>query len=413
MAISSVQARNASAMMCHLVLVECRLLRMRSQVTSLVALVLAGAVLVLASPAAADSPRQNAKVEAGRRLFFDVRLSEPPGTSCASCHDPAHAFSGDNGSGLAVPRGSRPDVRGTRNAPTLMYLATSPGPGFSEKEGKPVPSGGFFWDGRARTLSEQALGPLFTAHEMNNRDATTLATKVAASDAAPWLRLAFGEEVFAKPDRALSAMADSLAAFEQSPDFAPFSSKFDAVVRGLARFSEQEQRGQTLFTIAQKGNCAACHTLNSDSRDPRDSLFTDFGFHALGVPRNVDIARRDTPDLGYCDALPETTPGRSRWCGWFKTPTLRNVALTAPYMHNGKFATLREAVAFYATRDTHPERWYPNAEKFDDLPAHLRANVDLDTRPYHRRPGQRPALSDEDIDDIVAFLKTLTDGYVP
>ena len=125
------------------------------------------------------------KVEAGRRLFFDVRLSEPPGTSCASCHDPARAFSGDNGSGLAVARGSRPETRGTRNAPTLMYLATSPGPGFSEKDGKTVPSGGFFWDGRARTLAEQALGPLFTAHEMNNRDATTLAAKVAASDAAP------------------------------------------------------------------------------------------------------------------------------------------------------------------------------------------------------------------------------------
>ena len=364
-------------------------------------------------PAGAESPRQDARVEAGRRLFFDVRLSEPPGTSCASCHDPARAFSGDNGSGLAVSRGSRPETRGTRNAPTLMYLATSPGPGFLEKDGKAVPRGGFFWDGRARTLSEQALGPLFTAHEMNNRNATTLAGKVAASDAASWLRQAFGEDVFAEPDRALSAIADSLAAFEQSPDFAPFSSKFDAVVRGQARFTEQEQRGQSLFTIAQKGNCAACHTLNSDSRDPRDSLFTDFGFHALGVPRNAAIARRDAPDLGYCDALPESKAGRSRWCGWFKTPTLRNVALTAPYMHNGKFTTLREAVAFYATRDTEPERWYPNGEKFDDLPPHLRANVDLDTRPYHRRPGQRPAMNDEEIDDIVVFLQTLTDGYVP
>ena len=106
-------------------------------------------------------------------------------------------------------------------------------------------------------------------------------------------------------------------------------------------------------------------------------------------------------------------PGRSRWCGWFKTPTLRNVALTAPYMHNGKFATLREAVAFYATRDTEPERWYPNGEKFDDLPAQPACQ----RRPRHAAvpssPGQRPALNDEEIDDIVAFLHTLTDGYVP
>ena len=94
----------------------------------------------------------------------------------------------------------------------------------------------------------------------------------------------------------------ALAAFEQSPIFAPFTSKFDAVLRGQARFSEQEERGQSLFTIAQKGNCAACHTLTPDSRNPRDSLFTDFGFHALGVPRNGDIAQDGQFDLGYCDA---------------------------------------------------------------------------------------------------------------
>ena len=81
-------------------------------------------------------------------------------------------------------------------------------------------------------------------------------------------------------------------------------------------------------------------------------------------------------------------------------------------MHNGRFATLREAVAFYATRDTNPERWYPGA-KFDDLPESLRGNVDVEGRPYHRKPGQRPALNDEEIDDIVAFLRTLTDGYAP
>ena len=374
------------------------------------------AAVAVATPAAspaADGERQRAAVEAGRRLFFDPRLSEPPGTSCASCHDPARAFTGDNGSATAVPRGSRPDTRGTRNAPTLMYLATSPGPGMSDKDGRPVPSGGFFWDGRAVTLADQALGPLFAPHEMNNRDAPALVARVAGSDAAPWLRQAFGADVFADPGRALRAVTAALAAFEQSPALAPFSSKFDAVVRGQARFSPQEERGQSLFTIAQKGNCAACHTLNPDSRDPRDSLFTDFGFHALGVPRNPEIAQAGQFDLGYCAVQPGGAAANARWCGWFKTPTLRNVALTAPYMHNGRFATLREAVAFYATRDTHPERWYPSGEKFDDLPKELRAGVDLDTRPYHRRPGQRPALNDEEIDDIVAFLQTLTDGYAP
>jgi len=365
------------------------------------------------APATGADGQQQAALEAGRLLFFDARLSEPAGTSCASCHDPARAFTGDNGSGSAVPRGSRPETRGTRNAPTVMYLAASPGPGFAPKGGKAAPSGGFFWDGRAVTLADQALGPLFARHEMNNRDAASLVARVLASDAAPWLRQAFGAEVFADPGRAMQAIVEAIAAFEQSPMFAPFSSKFDAVLRGQARLTPQEERGQSLFLIAQKGNCATCHTLNADSRDPRDSLFTDFGFHALGVPRNPDITHAGQFDLGYCAAQPDGAAANARWCGWFKTPTLRNVALTAPYMHNGRFATLREAVAFYATRDTHPERWYPNGEKFDDLPKELRANVDVDTRPYHRRPGQRAALSDEEIDDIVAFLQTLTDGYVP
>ena len=317
-------------------------------------------------------------MEAGRRLFSDPNLSEPPGTSCASCHDPARAFTGDNGSGRAVPRGSRAETRGRRNAPTVMYLAASPGPGFIEKDGKPVPGGGFFWDGRAVTLADQTLGPLFAPHEMNNHDAASLVARVAVSDAAPWLRQAFGADVFADPGRALQATTAALAAFEQSPTFAPFSSKFDAVLRGQSRFSPQEERGQSLFTIAQKGNCAACHTTKPDSRDPRDSLFTDFSFHALGVPRNPEIAQAGQFDLGYCAAQPGGASANPRWCGWFKTPTLRNVALTAPYMHNGRFATLREAVAFYATRDTNPERWYPNGEKFDDLPPALHGNVDVE-----------------------------------
>ncbi|MGB2818417.1 MAG: cytochrome c peroxidase [Burkholderiaceae bacterium] len=386
---------------------------MRFVVTLFIVEFISAAAVAFAPASAAGLSDQRAAIEAGRRLFFDPRLSEPPGTSCASCHDPARAFTGDNGSGRAAARGSRPETIGTRNVPTVMYLASSPGPGMSEKDGKAVPSGGFFWDGRAATLADQALGPLFAANEMNNRDAKSLVARVASSEAAPWLRQAYGEDVLSDTGRAVQALTAALAAFEQSPTFSPFSSKFDAVVRGEARFTPQEERGLGLFTIAQKGNCAACHTVSPDSRDPRDSLFTDFGFHALGVPRNADVSRQGEFDLGYCATPSGGGSANGRWCGWFKTPTLRNVALTAPYMHNGRFATLREAVAFYATRDTEPERWYPKGAKFDDLPPALHGNVDVEMRPYHRRPGQRAALNDEEIDDIVAFLRTLSDGYAP
>jgi cytochrome c peroxidase len=375
-------------------------------------LVVLGAGLT-ARAAAADAGSEAAAVEAGRRLFFETRMSDPPGTSCASCHDPARAFSGDNGSGRAVALGSRPGAFGTRNVPTLMYLASSPGPGFTAQGGKHRPSGGFFWDGRAVTLADQALGPLFSPAEMNNRDAAALVERIAGSGAAESVRKAYGADVFDEPRRAVAAITGALAVFQQSAAFAPFSSRLDAVLRGQVRFTEQEERGLSLFTIAQKGNCAECHAVKADSRDPRDWLFTDFGFHAIGVPRNRDIAKEGEHDLGWCAAQPGGARANARWCGWFKTPTLRNVALTAPYMHNGRFATLRDAVAFYATRDTHPERWFADGTKFDDLPEAMRGNVDLETRPYHRRPGQRPALNDEEIDDVVAFLRTLTDGYVP
>jgi cytochrome c peroxidase len=292
-----------------------------------------------------------------------------------------------------------------------MYLAGAPPFGWRERDGRRQPVGGLFWDGRAAGFADQARFPLLAANEMNNPSLAAVVAKVAASDYAATLRAAWGDEVFATVDGAWKAIAVSLERFQKSAEFAPFSSKFDAVLRGQASFTEQEQRGQSLFLIAQKGNCAACHTLNADSRRPEDSLFTDFGYHVLGVPRHAAIAQAGEYDLGLCGPARSDLSADKQWCGSFRTPTLRNIAKTAPYMHNGRFATLREAVAFYATRDTEPQRWYPGAEPFDDLPPPLRGNVDRDTRPYHRQPGQRPALRDDEIDDIVAFLHTLTDGF--
>ena len=355
--------------------------------------------------------------ELGRQVFFDLSLSEPAGTACASCHDPARAFSGDNGSGIGVARGSRPTAMGLRNSPGLTYLSRVPALGMTTNEdGDQVRVGGLFWDGRANSLEEQAAGPLFTAHEMNLKDREALASKVVAAPYANLIKQIFGPDALDKPDSILQALTTSLGAFERSAVFAPFSSKFDAVVRGQAEFTEQEERGLTLFTIAQKGNCHSCHSVDIDSKEPRDSLFTNFQYHALGVPRNTELpATRDTEyfDLGLCQTLRERdVAGAESQCGFFRVPTLRNVALTAPYMHNGKFKTLREAVAFYATRDTNPELWYPDADsKFNDLPSEFRKNVDRKTRPYHRKQGKRPALKDEEVDDIVAFLQTLTDGY--
>ncbi len=361
----------------------------------------------------------------GLHLFFDTNLSEPAGTACASCHDPRRAFTGNNSTLIGVAMGSRSDQFGTRDAPTLMYLATTPRFGSLDKDGKRVPAGGHFWDGRADTLEDQAKQPFFNAVEMNNANVPALIAKVAKAAYAGAFRKEWGATIFENPDTALDAVAASIAAFERTRVFQPFTAKFDYVMRGEAQFTDQEQRGLSLFTIRQKGNCAQCHTVDAASRDPQKSLFTDFGHHALGLPRSQRIPKNADAafvDLGLCERVPVagaklpmaavkpsiTDPAA---CGLFKTPTLRNITITAPYMHNGVFDHLRDAVAFYATRDTDPARWFPAGKKFNDLPVQYHTNVDVDTPPYQRRPNQRPQLTDAEIDDIVAFLFTLTDGY--
>ena len=378
--------------------------------------------------AAVDQTSLAPREHLGFRLFFDPNLSEPAGTACASCHDPRRAFTGNNSTMIGVAQGSRSDQFGTRDAPTVMYLATAPR--FSrnssvEKDGKRVPAGGLFWDGRADTLEEQARQPFFNPVEMNNADTPALIAKVAKAAYAGAFRKAWGDTIFDNPEAALDAVAASIAAFERTRVFQPFTSKFDEVMRGQAKFTEQEQRGLSLFTIRQKGNCAQCHSVDAASGDPRKSLFTDFSYRALGLPRSMRVPKNADPafiDLGLCERVPVadaklpvtatkplvTDPSA---CGLFKTPTLRNITITAPYMHNGFFDHLRDAVAFYATRDTDPARWFSEGRKFSDLPAQYHANVDVDTPPYQRRPQQRPQLTNEEIDDIVAFLYTLTDGY--
>ena len=356
----------------------------------------------------------------GLRLFFDTRLSEPAGQSCASCHDPARAFTGNNNTSIGVALGSRPNTFGTRDTPTAMYLATAPRFGSIEKDGKRLPAGGLFWDGRADTLEDQAKGPFFNPLEMNNPDTPALIAKVATGPYAAEFRKVWGDAIFDKPDAALNAIVVSIAAFERTHAFQPFTSKFDAVMRGQAKFTEQEQRGLGLFTIRQKGNCASCHLVDEASRDSAKSLFTDFTYHALGAPRSMRIPKNADAlfnDLGLCERAPMSGPKPpakdAAQCGLFKTPTLRNIALTAPYMHNGFFDNLRDAVAFYATRDTDPKQWFPGGKKFNDLPEQYHISVDVETPPYQRRLGQRPQLNDEEIDDIVVFLRTLTDGHKP
>ena len=393
----------------------------------------------------------------GQQIFADTALSTSGKQSCATCHVARFAFAEDNsGNG---PDGNSPvplggtgmNETGFRNTPSLMYASFAPAFYF---DGDGGPNGGFFRDGRAATLADQAQDPFTTAFEMGNADNAAVVAKLKTRPYIGDFEALYGADVLNNPDTAMQRVGAAIAAFEtEGEQFHPFSSKFDAVNAGKARFTAQEANGFALFNNPTKGNCAACHPSTS-ANGSTPALFTDFSFDNLGVPRNADIpANSDsaappyTPvnsddsvhsyyDLGICGPL-RAPDGRnlSGVCGQFKVPTLRNIALTAPYFHNGRFASLKDALGFYVRRDTNPDQFYPTAgdgsvTKFDDLPAlygglfvvnvndpnsdaNYVGNVNTGEIPYNRRLAGEPALTADEINDVIAFLCTLTDGYDP
>jgi cytochrome c peroxidase len=363
----------------------------------------------------------------GRELFFDPALSASGRMACASCHDPQHALGPPNA--IAVQLGGK-DMQqpGLRAVPSLKYLQADPQ--FtehyyeSEDEGDDSidngPTGGLTWDGRVDRIRDQARIPLLSSFEMANDNAAELVGRLRVGAHADALRKIFGDTIFDDSAKALAAITQALEAFQEDfRDFYPYSSKYDAYLAGRSPLTAQEARGLALFNDPAKGNCGNCHR-SARGKDGTPPQFTDYGLIALGVPRNRDIpanADQNYFDLGACGPLRTDLTGHSEYCGRFLTPTLRNVALRQTFFHNGKVHTLREAIAFYVERDTAPEKWYPRdadgrVQKFDDLPEAYRDNVNMEP-PFGGKPGDRPALSDAEIADIVAFLNTLTDGYEP
>jgi len=387
------------------------------------------ACVLAASTACAATPRLSAmpgvagpfspapaRVALGRQVFFDARFSEPAGTSCASCHDPQQGFAGNHGSRIGVALGSRPDLVGKRNVPSVLYAAYIPPLFFYQDDDAPAPTpfGGLFTDGRVDTVAELVRHPLLDPLEMHNRGDADIARKLRTAPYADGFRRAFGPAVFATTASTLAALGAAMDAFLQSREMAPFSSRYDAWVQGRAQLTPLELRGLKLFKDPDRGNCASCHKFNETSSNPARSLFTDFGYEAAAVPRNRAIPANRDPrhfDEGLCaTGRAKGWPDSGQWCGYFRTPSLRNVAARERYMHNGVFESLRDVVAFYATRSIEPARWYKDGRLFDDVaPRHL-GNVNVATMPYNRRKGMKPALDDADIDAIVAFLRTLTDA---
>jgi cytochrome c peroxidase len=359
------------------------------------------------------TPTAAAMTSAGRALFFAPELSASGALACASCHDPEHAFGPAND--LPVqPGGADGHASGLRAVPALRYLQNVPrftehyqdSDGDGSDQG---PAGGLAWDGRAETAHDQARAPLFSALEMANRSPDELITRLRGSRLTAPLGETFGEHVLDTTDRGLKAVLLALEVFQQSPaEFYPYDSKYDAFLRGQVHLDEREARGLQLFNDPTKGNCASCHP--SQVKDGAFPAFTDYGFVALGVPRNRAIPANRDPryfDLGLCGPLRTDLAQHKEYCGLFRTPSLRNVTLKRRFFHNGVAGSLKEALHFYVERDVHPERWYPLGARFDDLPPPYHSNVNHDA-PFGRG---RPALSESELDDLAAFLGTLKDGF--
>ena len=378
-----------------------------------------GATIVLCltlNGALSAAPADSDLIALGAKVFRDTSLSASGKQACASCHDPAHAHAQANA--MAVQSGGvNLDAPGFRATPSLRYL-NGDLPFFFAKDG--TPTGGLNRDGRAADLVAQAQRPFLAAHEMANADAAAVVEKLAHANYAEQFRAIFGADIFTDVELAFFAARYALAAYEKNaPEFRPFSSKFDLFLARKAMLTPQELRGLALFNRGDKGNCAACHpSTRADNSPP---LFTDYSYDNLGVPRNPAIAATADAnyfDLGLCGPDRSDLAARTDLCGAFKVPTLRNVATRRVFFHNGRFDSLRETIEFYVQRDTNPARWYPAAadggvHKFDDLPPAYARNVNTSEGPYNRKPGEASALNAAEIDDLIAFLSTLTDGYDP
>jgi cytochrome c peroxidase len=366
-----------------------------------------------ALPVEADEPL-SAAAQLGEKIFSDTSLSVSGKQACASCHDPKNAYAQAND--LPVqPGGPNGDVAGFRAAPSLRYLERKPAFFFS-KDG--TPTGGFTWDGRAPSLMVQAERPFLAPHEMANASKAEVVGLLAKAQYAGQFKHVFGESIFNDAEQAFARMTYALQQYQlEDPDFHPYDSKYDRFLAGKVKLEAAELRGLALFNDKAKGNCAACHpsTRGTDGSAP---LFTDFTYDNLGVPRNMHIAATQDAkyfDLGLCGPDRLDLADRTDLCGKFKVPTLRNVATRRAFFHNGAFGKLSDVLHFYVQRDTSPELWYPRAadgsvQKFNDIPLAWRANVNTTEAPYNRQPGMAPALSEREIDDVLAFLATLNDN---
>lgn len=354
---------------------------------------------------AQDQTVFDSKAALGRALFFDTNLSMNRTQACATCHDPEFAFTDPRETevGRAVSLGDDGVSLGDRNTPTASYARFSP---VFHKNADGFYVGGQFLDGREADLKGQASGPPLNPIEMGMPDAASVVDRIKENPVyVKSFAALYGEGILTDADAAYAAMAESIAVFEETDFFSPFDSKYDRFLRGEEKLSGQEELGRVLFFSQQFTNCNKCHQLQASQVSPQET-FTNYRFHNIGIPANaaaraVNGKPADFIDRGLLDHPDVDDPAEE---GKYKVPTLRNVAVTAPYMHNGVFDDLRTTVVFYNKYNTKKASGQINPETGEPWNApEVSANISFEELEHG------PALDDKRIDAIVAFLKTLTD----
>ncbi len=337
------------------------------------------------------------KIALGGVLFNDTNLSFNRTMACATCHQAGHAMIDPRESAMVgASLGDDGEKRSDRNAPTAAYAKFSPSFHFDSGEGLYI--GGQFHDGRAKDLKAQAKGPFLNPDEMMMPSKSAVIERVMENnETVEQLKEIYGETIFDNDENAYDAVADSIALFETSDVFSPFDSKYDRFLAGKEELTELEIEGLRLFE--GKAMCSACHPATTG--DGSRPLFTDYSYDNLGVPVNHELRALNGRGDGYIDnglgAREDINDPALN--GAFKVATLRNIAVTGPYMHNGLFKDLKTVVHFYNTRDVggiNPETGMVWEQGEVDENKNVNELGDL-------------KLSDEEEDAIVAFLKTLTD----
>jgi len=350
----------------------------------------------------------------GKALFNEKSLSHNGNQACSSCHSPTTAFTDpDPTKSHATSPGDDPTAFGKRNAPSAGYAAFSPDFHFDVDEGLWI--GGQFLDGRAPTLEEQAKAPFVGILEMGLSDHAEVIDHLKNGPVAGLFLSVYGPNACDDVDDAYNKLASAIATYERTSERSPFSSKFDAFLRGEVSLSPHEERGMALFNDPLKGNCAACH-ISEPGPDNAPPLFTDFTYDNIGIPKNYDndflyLPTEFNPDgVDFSDLGLGGTVNDPSLFGAFKVPSLRNVAITGRYTHNGYFTSLLDVVDFYATRDVKP---VCDDDHISEVAAELIgcwAKAEFPDQMNVDELGNLP-LNLEDKQDIVAFLNTLTDGY--